>query len=227
MPVYLINDTLAFPDPELASDDGLLATGGDLSVERLILAYSLGIFPWYSEETDIMWWSPDPRMVLYPGQFKISASLKQTLKRGAFDLRFDTAFAEVIELCALVPRQGQDGTWITNKMKEAYSLLHTKGFAHSVEAYEGDKLVGGLYGIAIGKAFFGESMFHLQRDASKAALAHLVQRLTEWGFQVIDVQQDTQHLRSMGAITISRKSFLEGLQVAVKEPGYYGNWEKV
>ena len=225
MPIFSLTDELIFPHPKLAKA-GVLAVGGDLSPERLLLAYSLGIFPWYNENSDIIWWSPDPRMVLYPGDFKLSASLKQTLNRGVFDLHFDTAFEQVIESCARVPRKGQEGTWITRDMQDAYIQLHKKGFAHSAEAYLNGELAGGLYGIAIGKAFFGESMFHLQRDASKAALAHLVQRLSKWGFWVIDVQQETPHLHSLGAIVLPRKEFLEMLKDAVREPGFYGNWEK-
>ncbi len=226
MPVYLLDDSLSFPDPGLASDDGLLAIGSDLSVERLLLAYSHGIFPWYNEDNPIMWWSPDPRMVLFPDKFKVSDSLKQLIRRETFQVSFDTAFEEVIEHCSRVPRQAQEGTWITTGMKEAYIKLHEKGFAHSVETYFEGELVGGLYGVSIGKAFFGESMFHLKSNASKVAFVYLIKRLTGWLFHIIDAQQETRHLQSFGAQAIPRKDFLNIIEKAVHEPGIYGKWKK-
>ncbi|NPA57941.1 MAG: leucyl/phenylalanyl-tRNA--protein transferase [Aquificae bacterium] len=213
--VWLEKDNIWFPDPYTAPADMPLAFGGDLSVERLLFAYSLGIFPWYSEGEPIMWWSPDPRMVLFPQKLKISRSLKRTLKNKGFEVRFNTAFGEVIRLCASVRRKGQEGTWITPQMIEAYTRLHELGFAHSVETYLDGKLVGGLYGVAIGRAFFGESMFHIVPDASKVAFVHLVKRLERENFRIIDCQQSTPHMARFGAEEISRREFLDILGEAV------------
>ncbi|MDQ7055667.1 MAG: leucyl/phenylalanyl-tRNA--protein transferase [Persephonella sp.] len=163
--------------------------GGDLSPERLIFAYSLGIFPWYSEGEPILWWSPDPRMVLFPQNLKVSRSLKKILKKNIFQIEFDTEFERVINMCASVKRKGQTGTWITPEMVEAYTQLHRLGFAHSVEVYKDGELVGGLYGVSLGGVFFGESMFHTVPDASKVAFVHLVERLKQWNFDMIDCQQ--------------------------------------
>ena len=175
MPVYQLSEDLAFPSPHLASKEGLLAVGGDLTRTRLLLAYSLGIFPWYSENEPILWWSPDPRLVLYPDELKISRSLSRVIKKGAYTVTVDCAFDRVINECARVRLENQEGTWIVDEMVKAYCNLHESGFAHSVEAWEGNHLVGGLYGVSLGGAFFGESMFHLQRDVSKVALHHLVE----------------------------------------------------
>jgi leucyl/phenylalanyl-tRNA--protein transferase len=224
MPIFMLNDTLVFPDPNLAVEDGLLAIEGDLSTERLLLAYSNGIFPWYSEGDPIMWWSPDPRMILYPDKFKIAKSFRQTLNNKNYEIKFDHRFEAVIEQCSKVPRPGQDGTWITNDMMEAYIRLHKEGFAHSVETYFEGRLVGGLYGISLGKAFFGESMFFTERDASKLALYYLVQKVREWEFVFIDAQVETSHLMSMGAENISRKDYLEQLKEALKYPTIKGKW---
>ena len=224
MPVYALTDELIFPNPELANDIGLLAVGGDLSIKRLLLAYSNGIFPWYSEDDPIMWWSPDPRMVLFPEKLKISKSLSQTLKNKNYEVRFDSNFEEVIENCSKTMRKGQDGTWITEEMKNAYIQLHESGYAHSVETYINGKLAGGLYGISLGRAFFGESMFYKESGASKIAFCFLVERVKEWDFYFIDTQVETQHLKSLGAINISRKEFLPLLNKTLNYPTIKGKW---
>jgi leucyl/phenylalanyl-tRNA--protein transferase len=211
MPVYQIPDELLFPDPELAEEDGLLGVGGDLSPERLLLAYANGIFPWFSKGEPIMWWSPDPRCVLRPEKLKISTSLRQALKKGNYEVRFDTCFEEVIRQCSAAKRKGQRGTWITKEMVEAYIRLHELGFAHSTEVFMDGKLVGGLYGLSIGGTYSGESMFHLRPEASKIALYHLVERLKERGFPLIDCQVTNQHLLSLGAEEMPRKEFLKQL----------------
>ncbi len=224
MPVYLLNEEPVFPHPSLADDEGLLAIGGDLLPERLLQAYANGIFPWYSDDDPIMWWSPNPRSVLYPAKLIISDSLRRKVEKGVFDVRFDTSFAAVINACANVERGDQYGTWITNEIQEAYIRLHELGFAHSVESYQDGKLVGGLYGISLGSAFFGESMFHTVSDASKVALVHLVERAKLWDFSFIDNQQVTSHLLSLGAEAIARDCFLDMLERALQEPTHRGNW---
>jgi len=226
MPAILSSNELWFPEVEEADESGLLAIGGDLSVERLKLAYSKGIFPWFNEEP-ILWWSPDPRMVLFPGKMVISHSLRQVIKRNEFEIRYDTQFGNVIKSCAETPRDHEDGTWITGNMVKAYIKLHKAGYAHSVEAYQGEKLVGGLYGISIGKAFFGESMFHLVPNASKTALYHLSEKLKEWNFNIIDTQVYTNHLESLGGEMIPRKTYLCLLEEALQKPGREGNWNLV
>ncbi len=224
MPVYALTDELTFPDPELANDIGLLAVGGDLSIKRLLLAYSNGIFPWYSEDDPIMWWSPDPRMVLFPEKLKISKSLRQILKSKNYEVRFDSNFEDVIENCSKTMRKGQDGTWITEEMKDAYIRLHESGYAHSAETYINGKLAGGLYGVSLGRAFFGESMFYKKSDASKIAFCFLVERVKEWDFHFIDTQVETQHLKSLGAINVSRKEFLTLLNKTLNYPTIKGKW---
>jgi leucyl/phenylalanyl-tRNA---protein transferase len=224
MPVYLLDDELRFPHPDHADKDGLLAVGGDLSPDRLILAYANGIFPWFNDDSPIMWWSPDPRMILIPGNFKKSKSLLQTIRGKKFEVQFDGNFSEVIRHCASTSRKHEDGTWIVPEMIDAYTTLHKMGFAHSVGTYREGHLVGGLYGVSIGKAFFGESMFYLERDASKVALAALVDRLVEWEFHLIDAQQQTGHLRSLGARPVQRAVFLDLLKEAVKFPTITGKW---
>ncbi len=174
MTVYRLTKELVFPPPELADDDGLLAIGGDLSVNRLILAYSMGIFPWYSDNDPILWWSPDPRLVLIPGELKVSRTLRQTIKKGIYHVTTNTAFEDVIRNCATIRRKGQGGTWITGDMIKAYARLHKAGYAHSVESWAGDELAGGFYGVMMGKkAFFGESMFAKKTDASKSRFCHI------------------------------------------------------
>ncbi len=216
MPVFQLSDQFFFPDTELAEPDGLLAVGGDLHPERLIQAYTQGIFPWYGEGDPILWWSPDPRMVLIPKEFKRYKSLKQLVRNGGFEVSFDTAFPEVIEACRTVERKGQKGTWITHEMKEAYIRLFELGIAHSVEVRKNGKLAGGLYGLLLGKVFFGESMFHRESNASKVALWHLVDRLEAMGVKLIDAQQDTPHLQHMGGRLMERKTFLTLLAQFVK-----------
>ncbi|MCD4728997.1 MAG: leucyl/phenylalanyl-tRNA--protein transferase [Bacteroidales bacterium] len=224
MPVYALDNRIIFPDPKLADESGLLAVGGDLSSERLLLAYSKGIFPWYSKDDPIMWWSPDPRMILIPDTLKASKSLRQTIVKKGFEIKFDTQFEKVISSCSKTPRTDQDGTWITREMKQAYIQLHKLGFAHSVETYINNELVGGLYGISLGRAFFGESMFFKKRDASKIALYFLVQKLKEWDFHLIDAQVETGHLKSMGAQLVSRQKFLILLNLALNFPTIKGKW---
>ena len=224
MPVYSLPEEIVFPHAQLAEEDGLLAIGGDLSVERLLTAYANGIFPWYSDDSPILWWSPDPRMLLFPKKLKKSKSLRRTVAKGIFEIKFDSDFDGVIKNCGLAKRSEQEGSWITEDMLEAYTRLHKMGFAHSVETFFEGKLVGGLYGVSIGKAFFGESMFHNKTDASKVALWYLVDRLIEWDFDFIDAQQETAHLKSLGAEPIERKKFLNLLEIAVQKEGVTGSW---
>lgn len=204
--------TVALKEP-----NGLLAAGGDLSPQRLLAAYRRGIFPWFSPGEPILWWSPDPRMVLLPQQLRISRSLAKTLRNSNYTVCLDSAFDKVIAACAGTPRAGQAGTWITSEMQSAYQHLHLLGFAHSVETWREGKLVGGLYGIAIGKAFFGESMFSHCTDASKIAFAHLCAFLTAQGFGIIDCQMETRHLASLGARPISRAGFLVQIDSLISE----------
>ncbi|MEJ5365343.1 MAG: leucyl/phenylalanyl-tRNA--protein transferase [Desulfosoma sp.] len=218
MAIFSLNQELAFPPPELAEPDGLLAIGGDLSPRRLLLAYRLGIFPWYAPGTPILWWSPDPRLVLFPDELKISHSLRRVLKKGRFQVTFDAAFREVIEACALVRVGKGEETWLVPEMIEAYHRLHRLGAAHSVESWLDGTLVGGLYGVALGRVFFGESMFSLVSDASKVALVHLVERLKAFDFAFIDCQVTTAHLKRMGAREIPRSEFLKRLQGATRRP---------
>lgn len=198
-----------FPPVEAAlrAPNGLLAAGADLTPQRLLDAYARGIFPWFNPGEPILWWSPDPRMVLFPHEFRLSRSLRKRLRRHDYEIRFDTAFREVMLGCA-APRPGQQGTWITPQMIEAYTLLHTLGYAHSVETWMQGRLVGGLYGVAIGRVFYGESMFSRVSDASKIAFAHLVAQLFEWGYGLIDCQMSTRHLASLGAREIPRSEFI-------------------
>ncbi len=198
-----------FPDPRSASLEGIVAWGGDLSPNRLLLAYRSGIFPWYSKHDPILWWSPDPRLILNPEDFKLRRSLQKRLKH--FEIRFDTAFSEVIRYCGSVPREGQKGSWIIPEMIEAYETLHDMGHAHSIEAFLEGRLVGGLYGVQIGRCFCGESMFALQPDASKAALFWLCDAMRSYPGAFIDCQVPTEHLKSLGAVEISREKFLERL----------------
>lgn len=205
--VYKLDNKIWFPHPSNADNDGLLAFGGDLSLKRLILAYSNAIFPWYSEDSPILWWSPDPRFVLFPKKIKISSSMKKFIKKSNFNVTFDTAFKDVIDNCGKL--REEDGTWILPEMKKAYYNLHLKGLAHSVEVWNGDKLVGGLYGVSIGKCFFGESMFSIESNASKFGFIKLTEYLIKNNFIIIDCQVYTKHLESLGAESISRIQFLE------------------
>lgn len=227
MPVYRLPKDIVFPPPHLAEHDGLLAVGGDLSVKRLLLAYSMGIFPWYSVDSPILWWSPDPRLVLFPGELKISRSLRQTIRKGTYSVTMDSAFEEVIRTCAGIHRTDKGGTWITEDMMRAYIRLHKAGFAHSVESWADGELCGGLYGVSLGSVFFGESMFAQRNDASKVAFSGLVERLQEWGCSVIDCQVTTAHLRRFGAREISRDEFLALLDEGLKQPTRKGNWGRL
>lgn len=208
----------------LREPNGLLAAGGDLSPQRLIAAYRRGIFPWFSAGEPLLWWSPDPRMVLFPGELKISRSLAKTLRNADYEVRLDTAFGDVIRACARKPRAGQSGTWITLEMQQAYRELHRLGYAHSVETWIAGKLAGGLYGIAIGQAFYGESMFADARDASKIALAHLCAYLKLRGFGIIDCQMETRHLASLGARPIPRCDFVARLDALCARGDAAGRW---
>jgi leucyl/phenylalanyl-tRNA--protein transferase len=205
-----------FPPVEQAADEpnGLLAAGGDLSPERLLDAYAHGIFPWFNDGDPVLWWSPEPRMVLVPGELRLSRSLRKVIRSGVFTATFDRAFDAVVAECA-APRPNQDGTWITAQMKRAYSELARLGFAHSVETWEGTELVGGLYGVALGRAFYGESMFSRRSNASKVALAYLSCQLERWDFPLIDCQMSTEHLASLGAREIPRREFLRAVRLAV------------
>ncbi len=211
----LDENELVFPHPSLADEDGLLAVGGDLRTERLLLAYENAIFPWYSEDTPILWYAPHDRFVLYPQRLKISKSMQQVLRSRKFRISCDTAFDRVIQYCASVLRKDQDGTWIVDDMQQAYSKLHREGFAHSIEVWQGEELVGGLYGVQVGKVFCGESMFSLVSNASKVALIFLAQR---FGLELIDCQIPSEHLERMGAETISQKEYLHILEQQENQP---------
>ncbi|WP_313957294.1 leucyl/phenylalanyl-tRNA--protein transferase [Sedimenticola selenatireducens] len=221
------NPHAPFPPVDSAErePDGLLAVGGDLSPVRLLNAYRQGIFPWYSEEQPILWWSPNPRMVLFPQKIKVSKSLNKTLRNRGYVFSFDQAFSSVINHCAM-PQPGREETWITDEMMDAYIHLHKLGFAHSAEVWEEDRLVGGLYGVAIGRVFFGESMFSLSRDASKIALVHLANALAEQAFELIDCQVYTAHLVTLGAEEIDRDSFTQLLNHHCQQTGFIGSWQK-
>jgi len=222
--VYRIDDVLAFPPPEEAEPSGLLAVGGDLSARRLVLAYAMGIFPWYSEGSPILWFSPDPRGVLLPERLSVSRSLRRRLRAGHFEVSVDTDFGGVLRRCAEVARPGQQGTWITGDMIDAYSRLFDLGVAHSVEVRREGRLVGGLYGVSLGSAFFGESMFSLETDASKVALVWLVRQLARRGFEMIDCQVRNEHLRNMGAEEWPRERFLSLLARCLHTPTQAGPW---
>ena len=221
-----LESTDTFPPLEHALSDpnGLLCAGGDLSPGRIMQAYRLGIFPWYSAEEPILWWSPSPRMVLFPAEIKISRSLHRTLRRGDYEIRVDSDFAAVIGACAGTPRPGQSGTWITPEMRAAYLTLHELGYAHSVETWVNNILVGGLYGLSIGKMFYGESMFSRTTNASKIALAHLARFLEENDFGLIDCQMNTPHLAAMGAREIPRGDFINRLRTLTALPPECGRW---
>lgn len=227
MPVYQLPPTLIFPSPEQADPSGLLAVGGDLSAERLLLAYENGIFPWFNDDQPILWWSPENRMVLYPNEFKLSKSLKQSIRNKRFEIRIDTAFEQVIEQCANVPRADQDGTWITDEIRSAYANLHQMGFAHSFEIWQNTNLVGGLYGVSLGRAFFGESMFSLVSDASKAAFYFLSEFAKKQDFHFVDCQLHTDHLASLGAKEIPRNQFLSELKTALAYPDLNQLWTQL
>lgn len=226
--MYVLNPhsaSVEFPPPEQASPEGLLAIGGDLGAERLLEAYRKGIFPWYSAGQPILWWSPDPRAVLYPRRFRITRSLRKRIRSRRFHVTMDTCFEDVLAGCAS-PRRGQAeaGTWITAQMRDAYARLHGMGYGHSVETWHGERLVGGLYGVALGRAFFGESMFSFENDASKVALAWLVAQLERWRFRFIDCQLPSPHVFSLGAVEIPRDRFLAELAQATAAPWVPAPW---
>ena len=212
MPVYWLDDRLVFPDPQLADSTGLLAVGGDLKPERLILAYQNGIFPWFDEgDTPILWHAPHERFVITPTSFRFGRSIRKLVNRHRYQLTYDRSFSTVLEGCANVSRADQDGTWLGSEMKSAYTALHQLGYAHSAEAYDGDRLVGGLYGVTIGKVFFGESMFSIEPGVSKIIFAELVPKLFDQGYELIDCQIHTEHLERFGAELISSSAFLKQL----------------
>jgi leucyl/phenylalanyl-tRNA--protein transferase len=221
---YRIPRRLVFPDPSRADPSGLLGVGGDLQPDRVLLAYRMGIFPWFSEGQPILWWSPDPRAVLFTRELRIQRSLRKVLRKRPYEIRLDTAFDAVIDACARVPRPDQDGTWITDGMLDCYKTLHRRGFAHSAEAWLDGQLVRGLYGIGVGKLFCGESMFAKANDASKIAFVHLAQQLRRWGYPLIDCQMTTDHLSRFGAREVARSRFLADVHTLGMRPGEVGAW---
>jgi leucyl/phenylalanyl-tRNA---protein transferase len=224
MPVFQLSAEMVFPPPHLSTKEGLLAVGGDLRPQRLITAYKSGIFPWYSGDEPILWWSPDPRMVLYPSELKTSRSLMKIIRKEMFRVTLDTAFDPVIRRCAELRLNNGTGTWITPQMQAAYRKLHKLGYAHSVEAWYADQLIGGLYGVSLGRAFFGESMFSIMSNASKVCLYHLTGFLRDKGFHMIDCQIPSDHLAAMGARLVARKDFIAELHEATKYPTLRGSW---
>jgi len=210
--MYLLSKDIVFPPVHLANQDGLLAIGGDLSLERLLLAYKSGIFPWYNQGEPIIWYSPNPRMVLFPDQLKISKSMKKLIRKGEFDITFNQNFSEVIAQCKSIPRNDQGGTWITDEMQQAYINLHKNGYARSVEVWKDDELVGGLYGIDLGTVFCGESMFSKVSNTSKLAFIYLIDKLKKENYRIIDCQVYNKHLASLGAKEITREAFLTFLK---------------
>ncbi len=225
MPIFELSDEIAFPPVDLAIREGILAIGGDLSPERLLEAYRNGIFPWYTEGEPIIWWSPNPRFVLFPEKLYVSKTMRQVLNRNLFHITCDTAFRDVITSCKTVPRMRQDGTWITDEMLEAYCHLHELGYAHSVEAWSQGRLAGGLYGVSLGRCFFGESMFAQVSNASKAAFIVLTRKLRDLGFMMIDAQVYTRHLESLGAVEIPRRRFIAHLQNCLAFDTIRGSWK--
>jgi leucyl/phenylalanyl-tRNA---protein transferase len=225
MPVYVLTEDLIFPPPEGASPEGIVAVGGDTSPERLVLAYSQGIFPWPHRDLPLLWFSPDPRFVLGFERAHVGRSLRKRIRAGGYEVRCDTAFEQVMQACARFPRPGQDGTWITDDILRGFLALHARGVAHSIETWQDGELVGGLYGIGIGKSFCGESMFSLQPDASKVATVAMLGNLKQWGFHFIDCQVYTEHLARFGAEEWPRKRYLAALRIAVGQPSRIGRWQ--
>lgn len=225
MPVFRIPEEHIFPHPSLAEADGLLGVGGDLHPGRLLLGYANGIFPWYSSGQPILWFSPDPRYVLYPSKIHVGRSLRKRIRRGDYEIRLDTAFADVIRACRQKQRPGQRGTWITDDMETAYNALHQMGYAHSAEAWQDGELVGGLYGVGLGGLFSGESMFTHASDASKVAFVWLTRQLDQWGTEIIDCQIQTDHLERFGAQDLPRQNYLELLQTIIHAPTRIGPWQ--
>lgn len=226
MPIYLLGKSIAFPPAEKANREGIVAVGGDLSPDRLLNAYANGIFPWYSDGDPILWWSPSPRLVLFPAELHVSKSMEKLLQKKPprFQWTMDRHFREVIENCRTIPRKGQPGTWITNDMREAYIHLHEMGFCHSLEVWHEDQLVGGIYGLSLGKCFFGESMFSKITNASKFAFIKLAQQLLKMEFIMLDCQVPSTHLKSLGAREISRQEFLKFLKKGLQFKTLVGNW---
>ncbi len=225
MPVFELHPhRIEFPDPKYTDDSGILAVGGDLQAERLLLAYDMGLFPWFNENEPPLWWCPDPRMVLYPNELRISKSMRSVLRKNLFRVTADQNFEEVIRNCGAVPRPGQDGTWITEDIVNGYLELHRMGFAHSIEVWSNNTLTGGLYGVSLGKIFFGESMFSLAPNASKVGFIKLVEALKVNDFHLVDCQVHTAHLESLGAEEISRASFLPQLREALTSETIRGSW---
>jgi leucyl/phenylalanyl-tRNA--protein transferase len=224
MPIFLLSDEIKFPPAHLARKDGLLAVGGDLSQDRLLLAYKMGIFPWYSESEPILWWSPDPRLVLYPNEIKVSKTLKKVIQKDIFHITIDQAFNQVITSCARIRLQNNEGTWIVDDMIKSYCELHESGFAHSVEAWHEGELAGGLYGVSLGRCFFGESMFTRISNASNVAFVFLTEYLKKLSFDIIDCQVSTEHLINFGAREIPRNDFLKQLEKAFRFPTKRGRW---
>ena len=227
MPIFFLPEEPVFPNPELAHSSGMLAIGGDLSIERLLAAYNAGIFPWFEDDSELQWFSPPERCVLFLDELKISKSMHQVLKKKTFELKIDTNFDEVIRNCSTIDRPDQDGTWITDGIIAAYTKLHQLGHAHSFETYQGGMLVGGLYGVSIGKAFMGESMFSKTSNASKFAFIKLAEFLKLNGFEFIDCQVYNPHLESLGACVIPRKTFLKKLKLALAQEFDAGNWGRL
>jgi leucyl/phenylalanyl-tRNA---protein transferase len=226
MPIFALNKDITFPPVNLADRSGILAVGGDLSSGRLIEAYRHGIFPWYSDGDPIIWWSPDPRFVLFPEELYVSKTMRQVFRRNIFRITCDADFAAVIQGCR-DPRKKEQGTWITDEMMEAYQRLHKEGIAHSVEAWQDGKLAGGLYGISLGRCFFGESMFARASNASKAAFITLVRRLQELGYVIIDCQVHTAHLESLGARYVPRDKYIEIIEGASEGGPCAGSWRDI
>jgi leucyl/phenylalanyl-tRNA--protein transferase len=224
MPIHMLTEELRFPPPEGASAEGIVAIGGDFRPERLLLGYAQGIFPWPSEGLPLLWFSPDPRFALEPEHAHIPRSLRKRVRKGEFEIRFDTAFGAVIRACAAVRRPGQRGTWITQDLMRGYEALFERGYAHSIEAWQGRRLVGGLYGVGLGRVFFGESMFALEPDASKVAFAVLLGQLIAWSFTLVDCQVYTEHLERFGAQEWPRARFLSKLREAVAAETRLGPW---
>ncbi len=224
MPLWRLGAAHTFPDPRSAGRTGMLAVGGDLDPGRLLAAYRQGIFPWFSDDEPILWWSLDPRCVLPVSRLHVPRSLAKIIRRGDYTITMDRAFDRVIAACSATPRPGQDSTWITADIQAAYGRLHADGYAHSVEAWRGDELVGGLYGVAVGRLFCGESMFAHAPDASKVAFVTAVRQLERWGFPLIDCQMRTAHLARFGAVEVPRATFLDAIRPLVAQPDLLGPW---
>lgn len=226
MAIYFLDEQAGFhfPDPMLSDPDGLLAVGGDLSTGRLLEAYRKGIFPWFNAEDPPLWWSPDPRYVIFPEEIYVSKTMRQLMRRNTFTVTFDRAFESVMRACGSTPRRNQGGTWVTDEFLDAYTHLHQLGYAHSVEVWQGEALAGGLYGVSLGKCFFGESMFTWVDNASKMALITLAKTLESRGFWLIDCQMPTEHLVSMGARDMTKKAFLDKLLQNELENNLLGSW---